>query len=333
VSTPATYTGPNPLNGFTPAPIASVTYGVVDPVPDTTLPVAGDLTSTNTIPCPSTPPSTPPLPFTSTVPVGPLGDGHHTLHYFSTDCAGTEELVYTVQPANLGNWATFKTVSLNVDTQPPTAAFNPQPPANNVLLLNGPAATVNFKCTDSPSGLAVCGTNSGQALGTTGAGTYSGSVTIPTNVPSSKSVAIFAKDLAGNAANTSTVNYTVQYSTGTCLGDPGHQILPPINADGSSVFKKSQSVPAKFRVCDANGVSIGTAGTIKNVSVQAFAGARQVEAEDTGDDNDDVTFRWDPTAKQWIYNIRTKELSANFRYVYTVTLNDNSTIVFQFSLR
>lgn len=334
VSNPATYAGPNPLNGFIPAPIASLTYGVVDPVPDTTLPVSGDTTNTNTVPCPTTPTNTPPIAYTSTASIGPLSDGQHTLHYFATDCAGTEELVYTVQPANLGNWASFKTVTLNVDTQVPTAAFNPQPSANNVLLLNGPAATVNFKCSDAGSGLAVCGTNASQALGTTGVPNYAGSINIPANVPgTSTNIAIYAKDLAGNTANTSNVNYTVQYSTGTCLGSPGHQILPPVAADGSSVFKKGRSVPAKFRVCDANGVSIGAPGTVKSVSVQAFAGVRQVDGDDTGDDADDATFRWSPTDQLWIYNIRTKELERNLRYVFTVTLNDNSTIVFQFSLR
>ena len=58
------------------------------------------------------------------------------------------------------------------------------------------------------------------------------------------------------------LNQSVQYEPAgtTCDGDIGHQILQPIHTDGSSVFKQGQTVPAKFRVCDANGVSIGTPG-------------------------------------------------------------------------
>ncbi len=55
----------------------------------------------------------------------------------------------------------------------------------------------------------------------------------------------------------------VQYATGgTCYGGPGHTILQPINADGTSVFKQKSTVPAKFRVCDAYGNSIGTPGVV-----------------------------------------------------------------------
>jgi len=42
----------------------------------------------------------------------------------------------------------------------------------------------------------------------------------------------------------------------SCLGSPGHQILAPIRADGTRTFEAGNHVPAKFRVCDANGVSV-----------------------------------------------------------------------------
>jgi glycine cleavage system H lipoate-binding protein len=47
----------------------------------------------------------------------------------------------------------------------------------------------------------------------------------------------------------------------------------------------------------------------------------------------DTAFRWDPTGQQWIFNMNTKSLSANMTYVYLVTLNDGSSIQFQFGLR
>ena len=58
---------------------------------------------------------------------------------------------------------------------------------------------------------------------------------------------------------------TVGYATtGICLGSPGHQVLQPLNIDGTSVVKKGSTVPVKFRVCDANGNSIGTPGVVTN---------------------------------------------------------------------
>ena len=38
--------------------------------------------------------------------------------------------------------------------------------------------------------------------------------------------------------------------------------IPPINANGTNVWNQGRTVPAKFRVCDANGVSIGTPGVV-----------------------------------------------------------------------
>ena len=49
-----------------------------------------------------------------------------------------------------------------------------------------------------------------------------------------------------------TIADTIGY--GNCSG--GHMILPPINADNSSVFKVGSTVPVKFTVCDAGGQPI-----------------------------------------------------------------------------
>jgi hypothetical protein len=47
----------------------------------------------------------------------------------------------------------------------------------------------------------------------------------------------------------------------------------------------------------------------------------------------DTAFRWDAANQQWIFNISTKSLAAGNTYVYTITLNDGSSIIFQFGLR
>lgn len=49
--------------------------------------------------------------------------------------------------------------------------------------------------------------------------------------------------------------------------------------------------------------------------------------------NPDTSFRWDSTNQQWIFNISTANLTAGDTYIYTITLNDGSTIMFQYGLR
>jgi len=127
---------------------------------------------------------------------------------------------------------------------------------------------------------------------------------------------------------------TITYaSTGMCFGDAGHQILQPINADGSSVFKQGSTVPAKFRVCDANGNSIGTADVVasfKLVRTTASAGALDESVVSTTPDTD---FRWSATDQQWIFNMGSKSLKANTTYYYDITLKDGTHILFNFGLK
>src|SRR5207245_1590528 len=50
---------------------------------------------------------------------------------------------------------------------------------------------------------------------------------------------------------------------------PGHTILQPVNADGTSVFKQGSTVPLKFMVFDANCNSVGTAGVVTGMTLTA----------------------------------------------------------------
>jgi hypothetical protein len=132
-----------------------------------------------------------------------------------------------------------------------------------------------------------------------------------------------------------TVHDNIHYATGgTCLGSPGHQILQPIDNDGSSVFKQGSTVPAKFRVCDAAGHSIGTAGVVSSFRlVQTTNGTVTVVDEGVVSTTPDTAFRWSASDQQWIFNINTKNLSRNKTYFYRITLNDGSTIEFRFGLK
>ena len=140
----------------------------------------------------------------------------------------------------------------------------------------------------------------------------------------------------GNYNNDSgTVHDNIHYATGgTCLGSPGHQILQPIDNDGSSVFKQGSTVPAKFRVCDAAGHSIGTPGVVSSFRlVQTTNGTVTVVDEAVVSTTPDTAFRWSSTDQQWIFNVNTKNLSRNKTYLYRITLNDGSTIDFRFGLK
>jgi len=128
---------------------------------------------------------------------------------------------------------------------------------------------------------------------------------------------------------------TVMYSlTCTSFGDPTHAILQPINPDGSSVSKAGSTVPAKFRVADANCNSIGTPGVVTSFYLLAQTADPNVTVnEDVVSTTPDTAFRWDPTAQQWIFNISTKGMKAGQKYTYQITLNDGSNIKFSFALK
>ena len=128
----------------------------------------------------------------------------------------------------------------------------------------------------------------------------------------------------------------VQYASGgTCLGSPGHAILQPVNADGSSVVKQGSTVPVKFRVCDANGVSIGTPGVVSQfILVAKVKDATNEPITETIDSTTpDIAFRWSATDQQWIFNLNTKNLTKDYMYYYRIVLNDGSSIYFNFKTK
>jgi len=205
-----------------------------------------------------------------------------------------------------------------VDNTPPALTL----PANmTVTALNASGATVKFAASandaiDGPVAV-TCSPASGSLfpLGQT-------------------TVNCSTADSRGNIASGS-FTVTVQYATAgnKCKGIPGHQILQPINTDGSSVFKAGSNVPARFRICGADGKPIGTAGVVTNfrlikiISKGVTSNVDQTVLSTTSDN----VFR--SGFQQWIFNISTKNLSTGNTYVYLVTLNDGSTIQFQFRLK
>ena len=137
------------------------------------------------------------------------------------------------------------------------------------------------------------------------------------------------------AVGTGLGNYTIGYTNGqltigygTCSGsDPGGVILPPINNDGSSVYKRKagSTIPVKFKVCDANGNSIsdpnvvfqtGCCGSVNMTSRMRGTVESVNEAGETS--IPDVAFRY--TGDHWQFNMDSGNLDAGYTYTFVITL-------------
>ena len=207
-----------------------------------------------------------------------------------------------------------------IDSVPPSINIT-APASGGVYLLNQAVAS-NYNCPDATSGPNTC------------VGPVANGANFDTASVGSKAFKVDATDVAGNSA-TLTNTYMVQYASGgLCLGSPGHAILQPINADGTSVFKQKSTVPAKFRVCDALGNSVGTPGVVNSFVRYSSSTGTAAEVDEVVDSTTpDTAFRWSSGDQQWIFNISTKSLTANITYYYRITLNDGSTIEFQYGLK
>jgi hypothetical protein len=186
----------------------------------------------------------------------------------------------------------------------------------------GQVVNATYSCSDGGSGVSSC------------AGPVASGSPFDTATVGAKSFTVNGQDNVGNASS-STNPYTVSYSLGSCLGSAGHQILQPVNYDGSSVFKKGSTVPAKFRVCDANNNSIGTAGVVSSFKlIGTYTGTALATVDEAVDSTTpDTAFRWSATDQQWIYNVSTKNMAVNKTYLYEVKLNDGTSIMFMFGLK
>src|SRR5262249_32324258 len=139
-------------------------------------------------------------------------------------------------------------------------------------------------------------------------GSVPNGASIDTSSVGTKSFTVTAADAVGNKTD-ATVPYRVIFaSSGLCYGAPGHAILEPIAQDGSRVFNQLTTVPAKFRVCDAGGNSIGAPGVVSSFKlIQIISGTSvQNVNEEVPSMTQFTAFRWDPLEQQWIFNISTR---------------------------
>jgi hypothetical protein len=213
--------------------------------------------------------------------------------------------------------------------------------SNPTIILGTPSATVSGKL--SLGSLVPTGSVSVTLAGITQLTAIQGDGTFATTFATSgldagtyPNTFNYGGDSNFNGQTATSDSVRVMYKpVGTmCLSDAGHAILQPVNTDNTSVFKKGSTVPAKFRVCNVNAASVGTAGVVKDFKLTSMgSGTVPNTLETVESTTPDTAFRWDPTAQQWIFNISTKNLSANMTYGYTITLKDDSTVTLQFGLK
>ena len=243
-------------------------------------------------------------------------------------------------PIALGTLAAGANYSLLLPTTSVTFAITKAPltlkAADQQKVLNAPLPILTY---------AIGGFRRGETLATSG---VTGVPAIVTSATAASPVGEYPITLGNGTLQAQNYEFLLEpgtlrimyASSGTCLGAPGHQILEPINRDGTSVFSRQRngSIPAKFRVCDANGASIGDSDLVRDFKmIGSGVGTATPFVNETDyvavDSTNDKAFRWDPTGKQWIFNMDTKNLAADVTYLYRVTLNDESWIDFQVGIR
>ncbi len=282
-------------NGFataTAAPPMSLTYGISTwpTLPDTTYPLTGDLTNPNSNTSLTTPfcntGGVTPATFASAGSFSGLSDGMYNLHYFTTDCAFAEGLIFNPTGAALttptSNWASFPYVTVGIDNVAPqvsscTAA--PSPIYNGWYGANfSQSCTVTDQYTAgvSGSGFLPLVANSIQ-------GSPSETVTVNTNATANAvSVGAFATpasasptpgcDLAGNcvAVSTGPYNFDLQPPTitGPTLSSPGPYYVngPPVTV----TFSCSDGVGSGIASCTGSGPSI-SGGTLNTSAAGNFS--------------------------------------------------------------
>ena len=135
---------------------------------------------------------------------------------------------------------------------------------------------------------------------------------------------ITATDNTGNS-NKLTRTFNVVYKfTG---------FLPPIEVDGSGVYKQDRTLPTKFRLIDSNNNYVSTA--IAHISLAKFSnniyGDEEIllstSAADTGNQ-----FRYDATENQYIFNLSTKSLTAG-SWQLKVKLDDGKQYYVQIAIK
>ncbi|HEV7520772.1 MAG TPA: MBG domain-containing protein, partial [Candidatus Angelobacter sp.] len=252
-----------------------------------------------------------------------------TATYATTAIGSSPVGAYPITPtlvdptAKLGNYTVTRVNGvLTVARAPLTITANNQ---TKVLHAANPALTATY---------------SGFVLGQTPA-SLTGILTCTTTSTTLTPVGSFPITCSGQTST----NYAITFVPGTlkalyaaaglCNGAAGHSILAPILAAGTSSFLQGTLVPARFRVCDANGVSQGTAGVVSSFFlVKIVTGATTTVVHQVPLGAAGFVFNAAVAQRRWEFNsITTSNLPRGSTYGYQIGLNDGTSIIFQFAVR
>ncbi len=183
-----------------------------------------------------------------------------------------------------GNAAEAMIGNINIDKTPPTIALmNIDPSATYTV---GCAPTPGYTATDALSGIA---SSSGVLTGGN------------SNPVGGFRYAVTALDRAGNTA-AQAVRFSVAYNFSG--------FFPPVNSDGSGVFRLGRTVPVKFRLADCHGSlltnAVATLAVAKLTDLVLGTG-EPVEVDAAGAANTDDLFR--VSDLQYIFNLSTLSYS------------------------
>jgi hypothetical protein len=224
-----------------------------------------------------------------------------------------------------GNTATAITVSgIKVDKTAPTIGFSPD---SDVLLLNQSGAKAYWTASDA---------SPGSGLATAASGSVDLDVSSVTTGTQRKAYSPKPKDNAGNEGNAAEFNYSTVYFTPDSVG-----FLSPIGRD--NLFKLGSTIPLKFQLVDGAGDFVTNA--VANLSVRYMDGSAdgvELEVLPSVSPMNGTAFRYDETAKQYIFNLGTKKgvafpgVTKQWQagtWKVTATLNDGSKITSDINLK
>ncbi|MFH1622391.1 MAG: PxKF domain-containing protein [Candidatus Omnitrophota bacterium] len=219
-------------------------------------------------------------------------EGITTFSYYAIDNEGNAE------PANQ--------VELRLDKTPPVLTM---PNLDSIYIYNS-AVSFDFSVSDSLSGIVS------SAATFNGIPITSGDA-VELNILGANTFSLEATDSAGNTESQS-ITFNVEYNFSG--------FLPPVEADGSGVYKQRRTLPIKFQLQDVNQVYVSTA--LATLTLQQFSDETSIgdpiEVESTSGADTGNMFRYDSAEEQYIFNLNTKNLSPG-TWQLQVHLNDGTT--------
>jgi len=218
-----------------------------------------------------------------------------------------------------GNISAPTTVTVKIDKTPPVVTITLPAPITVLLNQAGINAIAIWSATDILSGVAEPTTGTiTQSLETGTVGTRTVDFTAPSGT---------AMDNAGNqsVAVTETYTYYIHYAFGG--------ISPPVNADGSSIFKFGSTIPVKFQLTDAAGNFVTNAvAKLYLIKINNGVSGTDIEAASTSAATTGNLFRYNLTDNQYIFNLATKPLSIG-TWQIKIELDDGTSKYVNISLR